>query len=600
MCGIVGVLDPKKQINYIADDISYLLEHRGPDEGGSFNNKKIGLSFAMKRLAILDIKNGQQPYISPEGYVVIFNGEIFNSEDLYNSLGLKQKSFLKFHECEVIALLYKKYGKQFLEKLNGMFSVAIFDQKNNTFLIARDRYGIKPLYYLSKGDLFCFSSEIKPLIKCLNKKINLDKISISNYFRLGYVPNPTTIYKEIKQLPPGSYIEYNLTSKKFKTHKWWVIPHKTHANLSEIEWHTKLENQISDSLKRWSVSEVPVAFSLSGGLDSSALVALASINSKKRIKTFSLGFEGQNEESWSELEIAKEVALQYNTDHTEIILNPDKLADNLSDMIWHLEQPYAGGLPSWELFRQISNDYKVAIIGSGGDEIFGNYNRGRYFSQTQNIQSIESFNVDIFEKSIQDEFLIMKKNEAKKILKINNSEAINHLVKLFNSSSFMNIDDRVAQLSFDSQLVDEFLMMTDRFSMAHSLEVRTPYLDHDLVNMIFSMPIKYRLDRNIYKKVLRKSIGHLLPQSVLTAKKNGFSIPLSLWMRGRLREVVEEFIGEAALKNNEYIKLSFYQDYVKPMLKGNNEHIALIWSILMFQIWLRNSKNFEKSNPIVL
>ena len=194
---------------------------------------------------------------------------------------------------------------------------------------------------------------------------------------------------------------------------------------------------------------------------------------------------------------------------------------------------------------------------------------------------------------VENVFFLMKEQYANQILKNNEPGIVNNLFNLFNSYKHNHVDDRIAQLSFDSQLVDEFLMMTDRFSMAHSLEVRTPYLDHDLVNLLFSMPIKYRLDRASYKIALKKSIGHLLPESVLSAKKHGFNIPLSLWMRGYLRDLVEDLIGQSALKNSEFIKQDFYRSYVRPMLDGDNSNISLIWSVLMFQMWLKSKKKLH-------
>ena len=590
MCGILGIIDPNKKIKYDIAELNHMQIHRGPDESGVFKKDSLGLSMAMTRLSIIAVDEAHQPFISKDGYVVIFNGEIFNSEALFKEIK-KDISFSSHgHEVEAIYFLYKKYGENFLQKLNGMFSISIFDPKENLIFIARDRFGIKPLHYFNKDGIFCFSSEIRPLLKALNKGVNIDTKSVANYFHLGYVPNPNTIYSEIKHLPPGSFIKFKIKNQKLEIKKWWNHKYKINDNLTENDWYERINTQLSKSLNLWTTSDVPVAYALSGGLDSSALVALASINSKERIKTYSLGFEGNGEDAWNELSIAKDVSKKYNTEHTEIILKPENLADSLSEMVNHLEQPYAGGLPSWPLFKKIAENYKVTIGGLGGDEIFGNYNRVNFFTQFQYKKSLIEADKTLFKDSIQNAFFLMKEEQAIQILKNYESDISNDLFNRFNSYKHNYIDDRVAQLSFDSQLVDEFLMMTDRFSMAHSLELRTPYLDHDLVSLLFSMPIKYRLDHNNYKTALRKSIGHLLPKSVLLAKKNGFKIPLSLWMRGHLRDLVEDLIGEAALINSEFINKDFYIKYVKPMLAGENDNISLIWSVLMFEMWLKSIK----------
>jgi asparagine synthase (glutamine-hydrolysing) len=593
MCGIIGLIDPNQKVRYDISDLNQMQNHRGPDERGVYKKSIEGLSMAMTRLSIVAVKEAHQPYISKDGYVVIFNGEIFNCASLFKEIDKLQSDKLNGHEVEVIYFLYKKYGESFLHKLNGMFSLSIYDPKQNSIFIARDRFGIKPLHYYNKDGVFCFSSEIRPLKKSLNGNVSIDSQSVANYFRLGYVPNPNTIYSEIKHLPPGNYIKYSLADKKLEMKKWWKHQYTINNELSKNDWYESINSQLSKSLTLWTTSDVPIAFSLSGGLDSSSLVALASVNSNQRIKTYSLGFEGEREEAWNELKIARDVSRKYNTDHTEIILKPDNLLDRLEDMVLHLEQPYAGGLPSWPLFQKIAKEYKVAIIGSGGDEIFGNYNRGRFFSQLNKGGLVKNLNLDLFKDSIQNAFFLMKEQQANQILKNNEPSIANDLSHLFNEYKHNNVDDSVAQLSIDSQLVDEFLMMTDRFSMANSLEVRTPYLDHDLVSLLFSMPIEYRLDRDIYKIALRKSIGHLLPKSVLSAKKNGFKIPLSLWMRGHLRALVEELVGQTALNNSEFIKPDFYRNYVKPMLDGDNSNISLIWSVLMFQLWLSGANKLH-------
>jgi len=592
MCGIIGVVDKKNKVKRSITELNFIQHHRGPDEAGFFHKNSIGLKLAMTRLSIVDVHVAHQPFISKDGYVVIFNGEIFNVEDLRkNFLESYSSSLSTNYEAELIYILYRKYGEKFLDMLNGMFAIAIFNPTSNSLMVARDRFGIKPLHYVKNNDMFCFSSEIRPLLECLDWKTTLDYESVENYFSVGYVPNPSTIYSEVKQLPPGNLINFDLTSQKLQIKRWWVKNSTINNSLNLAEWDHKINNQLLKSMKTWSFSDVPVTYLLSGGLDSSALVALGAMNSSSPIKTYSLGFEGEGEESWNELAIAKDVSKKYGTDHTEIILNPDKLADNIYRMVQHLEQPYAGGLPSWAVFDEISKEHRVAIVGTGGDEIFGNYNRGkRFISSLSGSTYSNQINSSMFSKGIQDIFFIIKESQSKEILrdKRYSNKLIQKLNILYHSYEHEEIDDVIAQLSIDTQLVDEFLMMTDRFSMAHSVEARTPYLDHDLVNLIFSMPVKYRIDYSNYKSALRRSIGYLLPKSVLEAKKHGFNIPLSLWMRGRLRDLVEDHIGESALRSSQFINPKFYHSYVNPMLNGDNRNITMIWSVLMFQLWLKN------------
>jgi len=592
MCGIIGVVDKKNKIKTGLKELNDMQNHRGPDESGFYQNDSVGLQLAMTRLSIIDIQGAHQPYISKDGYVVIFNGEIFNVANLSKDISQSDPSIESSnYEAELICILYRKYGEKFLDRLNGMFAIAIYDPKNNSLFIARDRFGIKPLHYLKSNETFCFSSEISPLIECLNGKTTLDYQSIENYFSVGYVPNPSTIYSEIKQLPPGNYMTYDLSNAKLRIKRWWVNIPKIDYSLSIDEWYFEVKNQLQKSMKTWSFSDVPVTYLLSGGLDSSALVAVAAMNSSSPINTYSLGFQGDGEESWSELLIAKDMSKKYGTNHTEIILNSDKLADSLCSISQHLEQPFAGGLPSWAVFEEISKEHRVAIVGTGGDEIFGNYNRGKKFISSVFRGSYNnSINSAILTKGIQEVFFMMNDNQSQEILrnKKKSFELTKKFSNLYYSCQFEEIDDILAQLSFETQLVDDFLMLTDRFSMAHSVEARTPFLDHDLVKLMFSMPTKYKIDYGNYKSALKNSIGHLLPKSVLDSKKHGFNVPLSLWMRGRLRDLVEEMIGKKALNSSQFIKPEFYDLYVKPMLKGDNRYIGMIWQVFMFQFWLKN------------
>jgi asparagine synthase (glutamine-hydrolysing) len=592
MCGIIGIFDKNNKLKIDIKELNQIQYHRGPDDEGYFENKSIGLKLAMTRLAIVDIHLAHQPFVSKDGFVVIFNGEIFNVEDLRNNLlNTDLEALNSNYEAELIYILYRKYGEKFLDMLNGMFAISIYNPIKNSLIIARDRFGIKPLHYIKNNDFFCFSSEISPLLKCLNNVTTLDSESVCSYFSLGYVPNPSTIYSEIKQLAPGELISFDLSTQKIQFKRWWVNNQKIDNSLNRFEWHEKINNQLLKSTKSWSFSDVPVTYLLSGGLDSSALVALASMESSSPVKTYSLGFEGKGEESWSELKIANDVAKKYRTDHTEIVLNSDDLADNIENMVCHLEQPYGGGLPSWAVFQEISKEYRVAVVGTGGDEIFGNYNRGSRFNNFIDNKSLNnSADLNLFSEALQDVFFINKRANLPGILKANmdQSSLVKKFAALYSSYNHYEVDDLIAQLSIDTQLVDDFLMMTDRFSMAHSLEVRTPYLDHNLVNLIFSMPLKFRLDYNNYKSALKNSIGHLLPNSVLKAKKHGFNIPLSIWMRGRLRDLVEDLIGQSALEQSSFFNPNFYKIYVEPMLNGDNKNIEMIWSILMFQLWLKN------------
>ena len=355
MCGIVGIVDIKNKVKHGIEYINSIQNHRGPDEFGIFKKQSIGLSMAMTRLSIVGVQEAHQPYVSTDGYVVTFNGEIFNEKSLYKDRKITVPTGSTHnYEAELICLLYKKYGNSFLDKLNGMFSIAVYDPKRNTILLARDRFGIKPLYYLHNQRVFCYSSEIQPLIECLEKKVSINDQSVYNYFSVGYIPNPETIYSEIDQVKPGCIVELNMDTHRVSSSRWWRLNYNYNYNFSIDEWYENINYQLDDSVKKWGNSDVPITYLLSGGIDSSSIVALAAQRSSGPINTYSLGFDGEGESQWSELSIARKVSNKYCTNHTEIILNPGDLADSLYAMNKHLEQPYSGGLPSWAVFKEIS------------------------------------------------------------------------------------------------------------------------------------------------------------------------------------------------------------------------------------------------------
>lgn len=597
MCGILGIIGKKSRSFEYLKKLNDIQRHRGPDSWGIYQDEKLNVALAMNRLAIIDIADGHQPFVmNNEKLIIVFNGEVYNNLELRRELANRGEKFLTDHaEVETIGTLYNIYGENMLDKLNGMFALAIYDKQRQQLFIARDRFGIKPLYFFNDINSFVFSSELKIIVECVDKNLEIDNQSVVNYFSLGYVLTPKTIYENVSQLAPAHWLKFSIQSGSIDKKRWWKQQYGKNNGVSKEDWPILVRKGLEGAIKRWTMSDVPISYQLSGGLDSSSLVTLAAQMSSKRIRTYSIGFEGTGEENWNEMLIARDVAKKIDSEHTEIVLKPSHLIRDIDQMVACLEQPYAGGLPSWEIFKQISKNEKVAINGSGGDEIFGNYNRGETLQKL-----IEKKRFELFQKVEFEEFLdffkyrfsIIKGAELKHVIETERMPKLqstpDEMFELFNESVGLDIEDRLTKIAIETQMSDEFLMMIDRFSMAHSLEVRTPYLDNEFVDLVLSIPNKIKVEYKNYKSMLKKACGNFLPNSVLIAKKRGFSIPLSLWMRKPLRPIVNDLLNPSELKKGDLLNPVFYEKYVKPMLEGDNNNISLVWSVLMFQMWKNN------------
>jgi asparagine synthase (glutamine-hydrolysing) len=621
MCGIIGITSKIFRSIESVQKLNNIQYHRGPDSNGIYQDIDSNVSLAMTRLEIIDIDGGNQPFsINNDSYVIMLNGEIYNNFELRNDLEKGGFVFNTDHaEVEVLGALYVKYGEDMLQKLNGMFSFVIYDKQKRQIFIARDRYGIKPLFYYQDNNNFFFSSELKVLKECIDKNLEINDQSVVDYFNLGFVNNPNTIYKDIYQLSPGHWLKFSVNNYILEIVKWWKQSFTKNYSISRKDWPFVIREALKGAVKRWATSDVPISYLLSGGIDSAALAVLAAQMSSKRLNTYTLGFKGPEEKEWNELDVARDVAKKINSNHTEIVLEPKNLLDDLESMVYHLDQPYGGGLPSWEIFKKI--DEKVVVSGIGGDEIFGNYNRGKYlldYCEKNFVNFTGESEVDIFFKYFKDKFSIIKGVNLKDVINpeiiIDSYNPARSMFNAYNECAELDFEDRLSKISIETQITDEFLMMTDRFSMAHSLEARTPYLDHEFVELVFSMPTEIKIDygdnkykstesdidshlpnksynkydTNKYKIILRRAVEKYLPENILNHKKQGFSIPLSIWMRGPLNDLVDDLLNPSSLKKSGILNPLFYEKYVKPMLLGDNNHISIIWSSLMFQLWLNN------------
>ena len=588
MCGIAGIHGNQDEAWINA--MNERQRHRGPDDQGIFRDRESLLSLAMRRLAIIDLAGGHQPMSTDDGrYTLVYNGEIYNARELRRDLEASGEQFSTDHsDSELLLRLLVRDGEAALPRLNGMFAFCLYDREAGTLLLARDRFGIKPLYYTIAGGRFAFASELKALLAlpCLPR--TLDRQSLFHYMSLMYVPGTDTILAGITRLGPGECLTYRLADRALAVRRWWRPTAQPCTKTAASEWPERLREALREAIMRWTLADVPVACSLSGGLDSSAIVgALAEAGTK--VRTFSLGFTGADENDWNELPQARAVARHWSTDHHELVLDPASLLNDLIAMVWHLDEPYGGGLPSWPVFEMMAQEVKVGLTGTGGDELFGNYGKWGPLEGGPLANLFGRRNVDAgrFESDFFDRFYYMSDGDkrARVVANADGSSGTSDLLYQRYRAAEGGIRDRVAITDIETQLAEEFLMMTDRFSMAHSLEARTPFLDAEFAALALSVPAALRTRRGDLKGLLRQTVAPFLPEAIRRAPKRGFVIPLKLWLRDRLRPLAERLLAPSRLAEQGIFRPEFHAAFVRPHLEGRADHTNRVWAALMFQLW---------------
>jgi asparagine synthase (glutamine-hydrolysing) len=557
MCGLAGVVGAWDDA--LLEKLGASLRHRGPDGGGAVVDGDVAL--VARRLAILDLEGGEQPMTSPSGRsTIVFNGEIYNAPELRARLERAGREFATDHsDTEVVLALYEEHGADFLRELNGMFAFAILDRERRELLLARDRLGIKPLYYAERP--FAFASELHALLHVPGVEREVDRESLFHYLSLRFVPGERSIFSGIKRLPPGHLLRYDLETGALSVERWWQLRFGRDGDPAA------LREALRDAVVRWTLSDVPVAVSLSGGLDSSAVAALLAESGHGRVRTYSLGFAGEDDE----LPLARALAERWGTEHHEAVVDADELLDDLLEMVWALDEPYGGGLPSWYVFRFMADEVKVGLTGTGGDELFGNYRRFVPFERAR-LRRLRGGDVRRYHFEPSYYFA----DDEKRALGVDGPDTAALLQRVYDESGSDNARDSVLYLDTATQLPDEFLHVTDRFSMAWSLEARTPFLDHELVEFVASIPPEARTEADDPKRLLRDAVADLLTPAHLGAPKRGFVFPLARWLRGPLRPLAERLLAP------EYLRM---QGLFRPGYDYLSLDAERLWPVLMFQLW---------------
>ena len=623
MCGICGKLnfiDNQPVEPSLLDKMCNALSHRGPDDAGFFIDDSIG--FGMRRLSIIDLATGHQPIHNEDRSIwIILNGEIYNFWDLRPRLEAKGHRFYTKSDTETLVHLYEDYGDGCVKHLRGMFGLALWDNKKRRLLLARDRVGQKPLFYTIANGSLIFASEIKSILQdpSVKREVNLE--SLHHFLAFGYVPAPLTMFRGINKLPPAHILISEKGSVRIE--RYWDLSFKEKIQLAPDELAEKVYELVKEAVKIRLVSDVPLGAFLSGGMDSSTVVGLMSELSTRPVKTFSIGFE---ESSFNEMKYARTVADYFGTDHHEFTVKP-RAIEILPELIWHFDEPFAdsSAIPTYYVSKITREHVTVALNGDGGDETFAGYERyyadrlaeyyikcpasfrervidrflGRFPETTEKKSLIKRLKKFTQAASLPAEqryarWMSTFTSETKKELysgelknRLSEVDSASYLEEVFSRADANNFLDQLLFVDTNTYLPEDLLVKVDRMSMAHSLEARSPFLDHKLMEFAATIPYDLKLKGSRTKYILKKAMSKLVPIEILKRPKEGFGVPVSQWFKRELKELAYQVLLEPRTQARGY----FDYDYVRKILDGHQsgkvDHGARIWTLVNLELWHR-------------
>jgi len=596
MCGIVGLYQKKGIDKKILTEMTNTLAHRGPDDQGVYIHKNIGLG--QRRLSILDLSSlGHQPMISHNGrYIISFNGEIYNYLDIRQDLIKLGYKFKSNSDTEVILAAFEEWGVKSLEHFNGMFAFVIFDKKKREIFAARDRLGIKPLYYWFDGEKLILASEIKAILKYPGFKVEVDPNALNEYFTFQNIYSDKTLFQGVKLLPPAHYLTYDGSS--LQSFRYWDVPMEK-KELSPEEWEQKVLATFKKAVKRHLISDVEIGCYLSGGMDSASLASLASEDNPS-IKTFTGGFDLSSatglEAAFDERQDAEKVAKLYSSEHYEMVMHSGSMARILPKLIWHLEDLRVGMCyPNYYISALASKFVKVVLSGAAGDELFGGY-PWRY-NLVQDLSDPVAFDqsyYDYWSRLVKDkektEFFSEKFAE-----KIDFTEPFKQYRQIIEPFDHLSPVEKALYFELKTFLPGLFVV-EDKVSMAHSIEARVPFADQELVELALSIPYELKTNGTSGKMVLRKAMSHLLPETIINRKKQGFSPPEGSWYQDESLPYVKEILLNKKALSRGYFKPEYIEKVIDDHASGKANNRLLIWSLLSFEWWCRIFLDGEKIN----
>ncbi|NND46611.1 MAG: asparagine synthase (glutamine-hydrolyzing) [Woeseiaceae bacterium] len=620
MCGIYGILQRsgKRFDPSVIDDMGRAQQHRGPDDSGFYADG--ALMFGMQRLAIIDVAGGHQPIANEDDTVTaICNGEIYNFRELRRALQAQGHKFSTGSDSEVIVHLYEEHGTDFVRHLSGMFALAVWDSTCKRLLLARDRLGIKPLYIAANSSYLAFSSELKSVLQIPGFERKVDPAALQEYLALGYVPAPLSMLEGIEKLPPGTLLvadQNGITQRQY-----WQITDADPQQKSLREWTDDIAETLESAVVSQMVSDVPLGAFLSGGIDSSAVVAYMAKNSDIPVKTYSIGFDtGTGGGYYNELPFARQVAERFQTDHHEIVVKPD-VTQLLPELLWHMDEPVADAafITTFLVSKFARQDVTVILSGVGGDELFGGYRR--YWSEhlVRSYRRIPS----VLRKSVlqpigralpsdrhsrwldwsrlakgflagaemdsdarYEEFMrVFKSADLERVLDSAASPNSDALRRAFGNAAQGDPLRRLIDVDLMTQLPDDLLMLTDRMSMATSLECRVPLLDDQLLDLANSMPSDLKVRGTKLKYALKQSLRGILPDEIIDRKKRGFGAPIGGWFKNELSGFLDGALSEERVNERGIFDWTEIERIKASHRENREDYTDHLLSLMNFELW---------------
>ncbi len=621
MCGIYGLiqLDGAPADGEALPRMGRVMAHRGPDDHGMHVDGVCAIG--MRRLSIIDLAGGHQPISSQDGRLwLVCNGEIYNFRELRRELQARGHVFKTHSDSEVVLYAYAEYGDDFVERLNGMFAFALWDARRARLVIGRDRLGIKPLYIATNGKRFAFASEAKSLLELPDLDRDLDHSALASYLQLGYVPAPQSMFRGISKLPPATLL--TVQEGRIEQRRYWHIPETVDRTVTESEWIERVRSHLERSVSMQMVSDVPLGAFLSGGVDSSAVVAFMARASTEPIKTYSIGFKGgAADQYYNELPYARRVAELFRTEHREIVVKPD-VVELLPRLLWHMDEPVSDTafITTFLVSEFARQDVTVILSGVGGDELFGGYRRylGNYYqARFERLpQWMRASATALGERLPSDRhspllntlrlakgFLastsqtlearygayvqVFSTEARQRLLRIDGYERYDAIESAFRCARSEDALNRMMAVDAQTQLPDDLLMLTDKMSMATSLECRVPLLDHELVELAARMPDDIKISEGRLKHTLKAALVDVLPADILNRKKRGFGTPMGAWLKTDLKPLLLSTLDPATIARRGLFDdaqvRALIDDHCASRVDGTDQ----LLSLMNLELWSR-------------
>ena len=621
MCGIAGLVGRSDE-QVSAGDVHRMCEtivHRGPDDEGMYARGPVGLG--MRRLSIIDLSGGRQPIHNEDASVwVVFNGEIYNFPELRRELEARGHSFYTHSDTEVIVHLYEEMGAECFTKLRGMFAIALYDERKKSLLLGRDRLGKKPLYYAEHQGRLYFGSEIKAILAVAPELAQVDPEGVLQFFYFGYILDPLSSFKRIRKLPAGSWIEFKNGSLGAAQQYWDVPAYGTYHPANEEECLKELEAEMEEAVRIRLISDVPLGALLSGGVDSSIVVAMMARCSSSPVKTFSIAF---NNEKFSEAEHARAVAQRFGTEHHELVVEAD-IEQTIQHLTGMLEEPFGDSsmIPTYHVSHMARQHVNVALSGDGGDELFAGYDRYLVAMNRQHFDRVPRWLGQAYRKHIHG--LVPPSMYGRNFLWSGSLppaerflDSVSYLPGLHRERGLFSAEfleaaqklpdpweqgrawhehgpgndplSRMLYLDTKSYLNGDILVKVDRMSMATSLEMRAPMLDHKFVEWAARLAGEWKFRNGTQKYILKKLAERIgVPREVIYRKKQGFQLPLVDWMRQGLKDDLLHILLEPRATQRGYFRPAAVRSLVEEHVSGRRTRTGAVWSLLMFELWHRN------------